>query len=107
MAAVRHGPTDAEFIYAVYKLLFKIGMSSPAGNILIIKNKDTWKRLRLKFGQVKRRGGPTITATTVETSATSPENSVQLSSRTVASDSAGLPSKKRFEFDDSDTLRLP
>lgn len=47
--AARQGANDAEYIYAVFKLLHRVGASSAAGHASIMRIKDQWKHLRAKF----------------------------------------------------------
>lgn len=44
----------------MFKLLYRIGTSSPGGFNAIIKAKELWGRLAGRFIQRKRRGGPTF-----------------------------------------------
>jgi len=62
--AVRQGVNDAEFIYSVFKLLHRIGMSSPQGHVCVMSCKDSWCHLRASFLSYQRKiaalGGSTI-----------------------------------------------
>jgi hypothetical protein len=47
--AGRQGDNDPEYIYAVFKLLHRIGTISPGGHSCVMRIKDSWKSIRSKF----------------------------------------------------------
>jgi len=45
----RQGENDPEYIYALFKLLHRIGTISPGGHSCVMRIKDSWKSIRSKF----------------------------------------------------------
>ena len=51
----RQGENDPEYIYAVFKLLHRIGTTSHGGHSCIMKIKESWKSTRSKYLYHKKR----------------------------------------------------
>ena len=61
--AGRCGQNDAEFLFAVFKLLHRIGTGSTTGYHCVMKVKDLWRKLRQKFILNKKKLLPVANAT--------------------------------------------
>jgi len=67
LAARRLGPNDAEFAYAVCKLLHRLGTLSIEGHALVMGYRDKWRRLSGGGGGgggrgAREGGGSTLTS---------------------------------------------
>ena len=46
---LRQGPSDAEAVYSIFKLLHRVGTLSPEGRALVASCKEQWSALRPAF----------------------------------------------------------
>lgn len=54
--AQRSASNDPEFVYAVCKLLHRIGTATPDGNAAVIRVRDAWKDLAVKLAGLRAAG---------------------------------------------------
>lgn len=52
----RNGMNDAEFVYAVSKLLHRLGTSSAEGNTVVMRVKEAWKDTAARFASLRSSG---------------------------------------------------